>query len=128
MATIIEQPRKGPLHGPPPGNHVEALPLFIGRGLHVDCVRLLQASHPLLEPLGRISTLNPYVAPPLDTISTILGSSLHSSQALIRAGIRHDHGHEQPQPVNQDLPLAPCDLLVAIKPDVFVLGRCLDTL
>ena len=53
-------PKERALNRPPPGNHLEALPLFIGRGLQVDVVRLLQASHPLLEPLGRIGTINPY--------------------------------------------------------------------
>ena len=74
MATVIEQPRERALNGPSPGNHLEALSLFVGRGLQVDFVRLLQTSHPLLQPLGRIGPINPDFAQPFDTISKILSS------------------------------------------------------
>ena len=74
MATIIEPPRQCPLHRPALRDHLEALPLFVGRRLQVDCVRLLQASHPLFKPGGRIGTIDPYLAQPLDTISNLLGS------------------------------------------------------
>jgi hypothetical protein len=96
MATIMEPPRQCPLHGPPPGPHWAALPRCLGRGLHVDGGRLLQASPPRLQPLGRIGPLHPDVAPPLDTLSNRRGSSRHPSQAISRASIGHDHGPDHP--------------------------------
>jgi hypothetical protein len=128
MAPIIEQPRKRPLHRPTPGYHLEAFPLFVERRFQVDCVCLLHATHPFFQPCSRRGAIDPYLALPLDTIRTILGSYLHQAQAIIHAGIGHDHGNDQPQRVHQDMPLAPFALLVAITPEVFVLGRCLDTL
>jgi hypothetical protein len=107
---------------------VEALPRFVGRGLQVDFVRLLQASHPLFQPRGRIGTVNPSLAQPLDTIGNILAQSLDQSQAIIGSRRRHRHGHDQPQGVDQPMPLAPLDLVVAVKADVLALGRRLEAL
>jgi hypothetical protein len=101
---------------------------FVARGLQVDFVRLLQVAYPLFQPLGRIGTINPYFPQPLDTSGNILAQPLDLSQAILGIRRRHHHGNNQPQGVNQDMPFAPLDFLGAIKPDIFVLSRCLDAL
>jgi len=95
---------------------------------HVDCVRLLQASHPRFQPLGRLGPLNPYVAPPRDTLGHLLAQPLDHSQAIIGIRRRHHHGHDHPQGVDQDLPLAPLDLFAAVNAEVLALGRRLEAL
>ena len=76
MATVIEQPGNRTLYSPPPGNDVEALPLLVGRSLQVDLVRVLQAAHPLFQPLGWLGPIHPDVAQPLDPIGKVLAQQL----------------------------------------------------
>src|SRR5215475_14205658 len=128
MATVIEKPGEGLLNCPPPGNHLEAFSLFVSRRLQVDFVRLLQPPYPLFKPRGRISTIDPYLAQPLDPIGKIRGQQRDQSQTIIRASVGHHHGNEQPQSVDEQMPLAPFDLLVAIKPNVLALRRRFDAL
>jgi hypothetical protein len=128
MATVIAPPRERAFNRPAPGNHVEALPLCGGRGLHVDCVRLLQAAPPRFQPLGRIGPINPSVPQPRDTRGNLRAQPLDQSPAILGIRRRHHHGHEPPQGVDQEMPLAPLDLVVAVNPALFVLSRGLDAL
>ncbi len=75
----------------------------------VSLVRPFEATHPVAPPLGLIPAVDPYLTQALDPRGNRALQQGDQAESLSRMGRRDDHRDEQPQGIDQDMPLTPFD-------------------
>jgi hypothetical protein len=98
------------LHHPALGEHVEAFQaLEPFDHLEADFAPGPQGPHPSRE-ITRIGLLGPHQPEPGQPVTEDL-QAMVSALALLPVGGRHDHRQPEAQGIDEDMPLAPLDLL-----------------
>jgi hypothetical protein len=113
QAAIAIEPAQGPFHNPALRDDHKALG-------GVGTLRDLQTDRPLRpqrpDPVYQrpsISPIRPDVPQPAKLVPEDVQESL-SPVAVLHTGRRDDHRQHQPEGVNEDVPLAPLDLLARV--------------
>jgi hypothetical protein len=127
MPTIIEQPGEGPFDDPASGQHGKTGALF-SDDVQVDFVRLFQGGYPCFEDVASIAAIDPQLFQAFDAGSNVGAQQVHHAVSVGGIGRSNRHPDDEPESVDQGMPLAPVDLFSRIVSLFLALGCRLDTL
>src|SRR5262245_15833354 len=127
MPTVMAQPSTGAFHFPAVLADLEPLAGVLD-AFQSNLVRLLQAAAPVAQPLRLISAIDPAVPEAGHAGGQIPLPPRAQSKPLLHVSRRDHHRHAQPEGIDPDRPLAPCDFLGPIQADVHPWRRRLATL
>ena len=119
MAAIIEQPGKRPFDDPAPGQDGKTGAFFFDV-FQVDFVTLLQGGDPCFEDVAAIAAIDPQFFQAFDAGDKVGAQHAHQAVSIGSIGRGDQHPDDQPQGVDQGMPLAAIDSFSSIEPFAWV--------